>query len=250
MYILGPDGSSYGYTNDHDPSNIQACINGALKRYREHPPKAATVSQKEIETPFAITPPASASVIRVYSRIRPLPKGCTGLNQSVGRDFLWVYVHEARAMLAPGRQPFKLPASLALRMARYHLLDNVRGTPDMWDANEVKKATFVARIVKEAGGVRTVGFEGRFVMKTRSERKGYAGKVVGQFDIRTSDARITRFRAYSDGLAWGNGTYTPNAPKSRYHLVIAMIEATDPMARIVPPEAVSTENSDAKYHHP
>ena len=253
MYVVGADGTSYGYTNDHDPSNIHACMDGALERFRARPPKTVAISQKEIQARFAITPAPSTSVVRVFSRIRPLPKGCTGLNRSVGRDFLWIYRDEARAMLVAGKRPgeaLKLPRSLAVRMARFHLLDNVRGTPDMWAAAEVKRLAFTASVVRDTGVARTIAFSGRFAMQTSSGRKGYEGKVEGQFDIRISDARIVRFRAFGDGKAWGSGTYTPNAPRGRYTLQVAMVEAHDAIARIVPPEAVSTENSDAKYHHP
>ncbi len=253
MYIVGPDGTSYGYTNDHDPSNIHACMNSALQQYKQHPPKSVTITDQEIQARFAITPAPTTSVVRVFSRIRPVPEGCTGLNKGVGRDYLWIYRDEVKAMLAAKVQPgqaIKMPDSLARRMARFHLLDNVRGTPDMWDAHEVKHLTFQARLVQDAGGVRTIAFAGTFAMQTNSEKKGYTGKVEGELAIRASDAQVVRFRAFSDGKAWGDGTYTPNAPKGRYTLQIAMVEAHDPTARIVPPEDVSTENSDKQYHHP
>lgn len=252
MYIVGPDGKSYGYTNDHDPSNIQEAMNGALKRYHADPPKTVEISANEIDAPFAHSPAPSTAVVRVYSRIRPVPAGCTWLNNGPGRDFLWVYQDEVKQMLCAPKPgcAFKLPAALALRMARYHLMDNVRGTPDMWAASEVKRADFTARITGDTPALRTISFEGRFEMASSSGRRGYSGRIEGEIGLDPRTAMLTRFRAYAAGKAFGDGTYTPNAPKGRYNLVVAMVEAHDNIARTVPPEAVSTENRDTAYHHP
>jgi hypothetical protein len=252
MYIVGPDGKSYAYANDHDPSDIKKTMDLGLQRYKASPPSQVSISAKEIETPYAISPAKTTSVVRVYSRIRPVPKGCSWLNNGPGRDFLWIYQDEVKKMLTakPNGGTIKIPASLALRIARYHLMDNIRGTPDMWAASEVKNALFTARIVRDSANERSLAFSGSFKMAANSGKRGYEGTIDGEIAINTEKVEVARFRAYASGKAYGDGTYTPNAPKGAFNLVVAMIEARDAVARVVPPEAVSTENRDLAYHHP
>jgi hypothetical protein len=254
MYIVGPDGTSYGYTNDHDPSNIQAALDNALRRYRAHPPKRVAITASDLRASYAVTPPPTATIVRVFTRITPLPKGCIGLNSGLGRDYLWIYPEEVRKMQALAAQPskpFKLPASLALRITRYHLVDNVRGSPDMWGLKELKQLHFMARVTGRAKDAIEVAFSGSFKLEHNGlNKRGYDGKIEGQFTMAATQATVSGFRALATGKAWGDGTYNPNAPKGHYPLVVAMVEATDPVARSIPPEAVSTENNDRPYRDP
>ena len=247
MYIAGADGSSYGYSNDHDPLNILACMNTALARFKERPPAKVQITNAEASAGFAIAPPRDATVIRVFSRITPVPKGCTVLNTGIGRDYLWIYPNEVKAMASSNST--KLPASVALRMARYNLMDNVRGTPDMWKRSEVKQLASSVRVSHRTSDSMDVEFTVRFKMATASGRRGYTGSLTGSLSIH-GGMQLTRFHAIADGQAWGDGTYTPNAPKGKYHLAVAMVDAHDPASRIVPPEAVSTENNDRSYRDP
>jgi hypothetical protein len=246
MYIAGADGSSYGYSNDHDPSNILACMDSALARYKQRPPSKVQITDAEASARFAIAPPKDATIVRVFSRIMPVPKGCSILNTGIGRDYLWIYPSEVQAIAASRSR--KLPASVALRMARYNLMDNVRGTPDMWKLSEVKQLASSARVLQPAPDSIDMEFTVRFKMSTASGRRGYSGTLNGSISVH--HGQIARFRALADGQAWGDGTYTPNAPKGKYHLVIAMVDAHDLSATIVPPEAVSTENNDRSYRDP
>src|SRR5690606_36489983 len=56
------------------------------------------------------------------------------MRSATGRDHLWITASEIAA-LREGR----VERSLALRIARFHLIDNTRGEPPMWDADEVER---------------------------------------------------------------------------------------------------------------
>ena len=254
MYIVGADGTPYGFTNDHGPEDITRFMDACLARFRAHPPKPVIVTEAEKRAPFAIAPPATASVLNVYSRIPSPPNTCSLLNRGIGRDFCWVYGDEIaalnRAVAAGNTSPFPLLSSLARRIARFHLVDDVRGTPNMWEASDLHHAAWSARSVRQSGNVRTIAFAGPFAMHNASGRRGYEGAIEGEMDVDAAAQQVTRFRAFADGKAWGAGTYTPNQPPGRYRLVTAFHEATDPIARIVPPEEVATFNRDTRYRRP
>lgn len=117
FYILGPDGTPYGWNNDADPEDILHFMNVSLPKWREHPPAAVKISDAEIAAPWTTTPAPEVQVMRVYARIRPLPERIWGLNRSVGRDYLWtVTTHHGddrqycaaslpTAPAQPGRRP-------------------------------------------------------------------------------------------------------------------------------------------------
>ncbi len=254
MYILGPDGKSYGFTNDHYPDDIQRFMNSCLAKYRKDPPAKVTFTQEELNSSFSHQPPPGAAVVRVFARIWPLPKQCWGLNRGAGRDFLWIYPEELKYLAHAAANKdgqLKLPAALTERLVRFHLLDDVRGTPDMWHRSEVKSMKFKAKVVGNANAAnRQIEFTGAFSMKTASGGRGFTGNIKGKIEVAVKDNSIVKFSAYSDGKAWGRGTYTPFPPEGKYGLHIGFVNAKDEVARVVPPEAVSTANNDREYHDP
>jgi hypothetical protein len=254
MYILGADGTSYGFTNDHEPEDIQRFMNAGLARFKASPPKRVVITEAEKRAAFSITPAPTTQVLQVYARIPTVPKGCSFLNEGVGRDFCWVYPDEiaeigARASRGVGAM-FRLPETLARRIARFHLVDDVRGTPDMWGAGEVRKLDLEAQTVVPSGDMFGVHFAGPFALRSASGKRGYEGRIEGQFGVTPKGVRLYRFRALAEGKAWGAGTYTPNPPPGKFSLKVALVDTTNPAARIVPPEEVATFNRDTRYRRP
>lgn len=257
MYVVGPDGTPYGFTNDHGPEDITRFMNLALKRYHANPPHPVTISEADKRAPFSITPPPTASVIQSFARILDPPKTCSSLNKGTGRDFVWIYAAEIATLLAAGdaaaktgATTYSLTPTIARRIARFHLVDNVRGTPNMWEAGEVRSCDFKAHTVSQTGSVRRVAFSGLFSMKTASDKRAYYGPLTGEIDLDARTRTVPRFRAYAEGKARGAGTYTPNQPPGLYALNIGFVEASSPFARIVPPEEVATYNRDTRYRQP
>lgn len=253
-YVAGADGQSYGWVNDADPSDLHRFLDRALKQWRAHPPRRVTVTATERDEPWARFPDPSTEVVRIYSRIRPLPKDVWGLNRGVGRDFLWIYREELQAIagsaITAGTE-VTLPQSLVQRLVRYHLVDGVRGTPDMWGPRAVRRAEAHARLISVEGNIARIAFNLVFAMRAPGRHaRGYQGRLDGELAIDRTTLRLTRFRAIAEGSAWGAGKYVPFPPPGRFHLIIAMTEARDEVARQVPPEAVSTRRSDEEYRRP
>lgn len=252
MYVCGPDGTPYGFTNDHEPADIHHFMNTALTRYKVHPPTPTTVSPAEKNAPFSITPPAGVEIFQVYARIPHVPKTCSFLNEGIGRDFLWIYPDERTALAlsatrANGKS-FSLPDSLLWRIGRFHLVDDVRGTPDMWAVSAVHNLRATARSTKLPSGLLQIDWVGTFTIANK--RQSYAGNLMGYLHIHPDGNTISRFRLFADGLAWGTGTFTPNSPPGKYRLAVAIVDTTNPASRIVPPEEVATANNDRRYRHP
>ena len=263
FYILGPDGTPYGWINDADPEDVLRFMNGGLRQWREHPPATVKVSASEIAEPWTTTPLPETQVVRVYARIRPLPARVWGLNRGIGRDQLWIYPEDTAALIAASaggpQTPVELPPALVGRILRFHLTDDVRGTPDLWNSGEVVKAELFGRVISQVGAVRTLSIAGDFAMRRVAKRwasgtlrpaQEYAGRLEGEIELDVAARRILRFRALSDGNARGASIGTPYPPPGKFRLLVALVEAAgdDELARIVPPEAITTHGGDDRHY--
>lgn len=248
MYIFGADGTPYGFCNDHDPADIQQLMDLSLKRFKATPPKPAEITEAEKKAPWSVMPPPTAQILQVFARIPSPPETSSRLNNGVGRDFCWIYENELRevAKLAAAGKEFPLPVTIARRIARFHLVDGVRGTPNMWDSKEIKKLSLNAKPV----GAGKLTLSGEFALRTRSGRRGFAGKIEGTITFDLETAAWTRVRLLADGTAFGAGTYTPNQPKKPYRLLVGLLETKLPEALVVPPEEVATQNNATRYQNP
>jgi hypothetical protein len=123
-------------------------------------------------------------------------------------------------------------------MVRFHLVDNVRGEPDMWHGREVKRAQFTARFVGGSAAIKSYEMHGDFAQQTSDGKRGLEGSIDGRFEVVTEKAKISRFRAVAQMQAWGASRFTPSPPAGRFPMAIAMIEANDSVSHVVPPQAM------------
>lgn len=241
FYIAAANGTAYGFDNVRDVRAVHRLMNEALAQFHKEPPPIVTIPKQDLEAPFSEAPDPTTSVVRVFTRIKPLPMGASSINKSVGRDHLWILASELKEISAAGEKggQFDFPKDLTARIVRFHLLDNVRGEPDMWEPEHVRKAAFTAKRIAKAGKVETFTFRGEFSMRYAEGSRGQTGTIDGEFQIDTAKYKILRFRAYSDGEAWGDSKFAPAGPPGKFPLKIAMIEVDDMISRTVPPEAIS-----------
>ncbi len=241
FYVIGADGTFYGYNNNRSVERVNGLLDRAQQKFKENPPKPVAITSKDLLAPWRQPLPAGASVVRVFTRIRPLPADAGDTNKNLGRDHLWILKGEVEAILASAHvgQSVPLPKDLAMRMARFHLLDNVRGEPDMWKAAEVTKAEFTLRLLPSASPAKMFALDGKFEQTTADGKRGQKGTMRGEIGIDSTTKEIKRFRTYGESQFWGESTYTPGAPKGKFPLVFAMIEASALKYPIVPPQGLN-----------
>src|SRR5207253_384039 len=141
----------------------------------------------------------------------------------------------------------QMPRSLSGRIVLFHVIDNIRGQVVPWRPQDVATCDFE---MKKLSANRFF-FHGRFLKRGATAfftDRGHEGSIDGELTIDPSSAKVTRFRAYSDGIAWGKAPYfRPDVPPSgRYPLVIAMQEVRDTSKCVEPAFA----GMGAGYHWP
>lgn len=245
LYIVGADGKFYGFYNghpdqynNHDVSPLKQYLEQGGGAFRAHPPSHVQIPQAERS---ALSPDRTTSVVRVFSRISPVPAGSNELNYGIGKDHYWILANEVKQIASPAHddgRTFWLPSPMVARMARYHIIDNVRGQPDMWKGSEIKKAQLYARFVGSNQSKKCYELHGEFSQVTEDGRRGLNISIDGRFEVPMGQTRLARFRAFGSGQAWGVSRFTEGAPTGRFPLLIAMVEVDDEIAKVVPPEAM------------
>lgn len=250
FYILGADGKFYGWINTNYIPEILEFMDSGVSAFRNSPPKHVQISARELSDRFSNTPASSTSVIRVFTRISPVPAGCDDLNRGVGRDHLWIFADDVQDLLAASNRSktFSVPKQLVSRMVRFHLNDNVRGEPDEWANSQVKHADFTANLVGEDKLAKHFQFKGTYAQETEDRRRGQRGTLEGRFDIILASKKIANFRAFGNAKTWGESRFTPGAPKGTFGLITAMIDTNDAVSKVVPPQSLWDDGED--YHHP
>lgn len=242
FYTLGADGAAYGFENVRSAKVVLRMLAEAEQAYAHGKHNHIDLSPDSFVSVFAKSiEPKRTDVVRVFTRVKPVPVGANSLNKSLGRDHLWITGKDMDALgeSAASGNPFQLPRDLKMRLVRYNLIDNVRGQPDMWEASQVRKADITVTPLGKSGDAMTYKFSGEFAMSTADGNRGIEGTIRGEIEVDTAKRKLLWFRAFADATAWGDSKFTAHAPSGRFPLVIGMLNVNDGLSRTVAPDAIS-----------
>lgn len=207
-YLFSPEGKLLAFANTADAGHVKRLMDSALRKMDPDAGKAVTTPESKAPTLFE--PPEGGLVVAVTARVLGgYEKGGStskAVQEALGRDHLWVRRDEADALTRGELLP-----SLQERIARYHLIDNTRGEPPMWRADEVRKLEMTLRDGRLTGTVH---------LETRSGSRGYEAKVLGH--VEAKGGKVTRLDVVFLGEFWGEGTYTRGAPPGRFPFAVAL----------------------------
>ncbi len=196
----------------------------ALKKFK--PKKVKAIKKGDPDQRYNPKPPTGGLVLRVRAKIlsgyEPTENKWKKIFQSsISRDNLWLTQKE-HSQLVKG----EFPEKLAQRLARFHLVDNTRGEPPMWRKKEIKNI----KIDLKKGRL-----TGKAHLETEKKNRGYQADLLGV--VETKGGKVTRLDIVAKGLFWGEGTYTRNAPKGKFPLVVSfeLADGKD-VADAVPPQ--------------
>ena len=224
LYACTADGKLLGFTNNRSPARVKEMLRKALADFQ--PAEAAPLGSARSDPEFERRPPEGGIVVRVTSKVLggyPEDDGrrTSAMRSSLGRDNLWIRKDEAEAV-AKG----ELPESVARRIARYHLVDNTRGEPPMWRAEELKTVELRLKDGRISGRAR---------LETADGERGFEGDLLGV--VEAKDGKITRFDVVAKGSFWGGGRYTGGAPPGKFPFAVALtLAAGDDETDKVPPQ--------------
>src|SRR5262245_8680007 len=169
IYVFTAAGELLHFSNNGGSADeTRKHLKQGLAKFRALP--AAKTKPGAVEVPdrgpadpnYARKPPEGGLIVRVHARIleekkdpveQLFAKGTCSMKggDMASRDFRWLTKEELQAMGPRDRMPgesYKLPAVVAERIARFHLVDNTRGEPDFWKKPDVRNRSFTLTIEK------------------------------------------------------------------------------------------------------
>jgi len=200
--------------------------------------------------------PEGGLALNVYARIagfdeakqtsrEPYQLDCMRTNRErTGFDHLWIRADELEGLLPPGLEAgarWRAPARLARRLARFHLVDTVRGEPPHYEAGHVKRATIACTAERVEAAFVTVRLEGEFELDASKDPqypRGFKGTLAGRLIYDRTVSRFACFDLYVEGDAHGDGKYIPGAPQGGFRLAIGFEIPPSPFATEIPPQAM------------
>lgn len=231
FYVMAADGKAYGFSNNRGADVLLNAISKWKTAFEKESHPKVEITENDS---YSTKQPAGTSVIRVFSRINPLPIGCDSSNETVARDHLWITPQDVDSIALSN----SIPQNVQYRLARFHLVDNVRGEPDHWTREQVKSLKMELGKRMKVGNSVSYAITGDFSMQTDNGLRGIAGKLRGRLEIDTAKKVVKEWKVYSEATAWGQSTYTPNPPAGKFSMVFAMVNVKDTMSDVVPPQAI------------
>ena len=254
LYTFNAVGEPYGGLNTNDSvEDVLRALNYAKRLFAESPPERLT--HLEYVPSTLPTPPERAVIVSTYTRITPLPEGCSTLNNMVGRDYLWILRREVDAL-----RRGEVPDSLAQRIARHHLVDNIRGEPGKWSPDQIQELSMTAERAESDGEIR-VSLKGAFSLLAEAgfgespsgeplPERGYVGTLEGELIVNASGGEVRAFRMLAEGEHWGvSKNNASSVPEGRFPLKVAMVLAQDEHARAVPPHSMRRWRSSQEDYY-
>ena len=211
LYVCDASGKLLGYNNNRHVGPIKAIMKKAIEDLEQKKISADRLNAGKIDAQYDRSIPQATVVVQVNSKILEGYKKVTDnshaiFQRSIARDNLWILEQEKKELLQGN-----FPKSLARRIARFNLIDNTRGEPQMWANDEIKSL----EMTLESDGEVT----GTAIIKSQDGKRGYEAAIVGK--IETGGDEIKKFDLVAKGSCYGNGRYTKRGPEGLFTLAIA-----------------------------
>ena len=225
IYVCSPGGKLLASANTLDADRVLTMLREALHEWDELPTR-----ERRLPADVDIAPshrweqsyPTGGLVL--VSTNRDLPIDGDPRAAHVGRwnsDHVWYSHEEARAWLPVDPRPgnmHRVPDHLAHRLARFHLVDNVRGQTLPFAAKEVRRARLDVEVVDRTGptvrvkisGSTEVIADGPWLMgdthwKPPGEYpRGMGACLLGYATFDLQKGKFTQFRLIALGTRWGS----------------------------------------------
>jgi hypothetical protein len=218
IYAATPSGLFLASTNTLDGAQMAAMLRRALDKWKTLSKRERLLSDDPSKARIdrhLNQYPSDGLVLKVFSRDierDDLPNDWTGIAWNL--DFAW-FRKEEMAQILPRElskgASVEWPEALAKRLARFHLVDNVRGQTDGYEEPAIVEAKIRSQVTKVAKGQVTLRFEGTTRASTTGSwpkdpdpgTRGLGTKIIGTATWDPSKGRFTAFEMVAAGTRWG-----------------------------------------------
>lgn len=275
-YTFSASGKLLGFNNNRDPQRIIAMLQDSLRKFRALPPTERTPGAVQVPPlPFSARDqrytralPNDIIPVKVHARVLRQDGqggyaacGVPGTNTEtyrhsgfgVATDHLWLKKAELGQLskLAREKPGQKVSDILAMRIARFHLVDNTRGEPPHWRRDEVRKLECRTSPMTTASGApyrNAFRIAGKFHLETKDGKRGYQGEIDGYMRTHVNTGEFD-LHLVALGDHWGEGPYTRGARSGKNPLAIVFTAADRSIIQNqIPPQAARWEQGYFEAH--
>lgn len=224
IYAAAPSGVLLSSVNTRRTEAIAKMLEDALGRWKDLPREERLLPQAPGRAParWEDLYPEDGLVLRVHSRDLPREKTASDWRAKAwNRDHAWFTKAEARAFVPVEARPgatAELPGVLVDRVARLHLVDNVRGQVAAFPEGSVERGRIATRIrevegtriLLEISGETRAGAKGRWPVRGFADEKepeeqgrGFDARLAGRAAFEVGEERFVAFELVAIGERWG-----------------------------------------------
>jgi hypothetical protein len=233
-YVVAPSGLLLADLNSADPARIREIMERGLERWKQLTqeerlgPELPALAETDVRRPERFYPEGGL-VLRVSSRDlprenAPMRPGSDWRQTAWNHDYAWFKPEEARQMVpekvAVGEKT-EIPAALIRRLARFSLVDNVRGETQPYADANIERAVWNAEVVKVEGlqvtlrltGQTRAAAEGLWSIgglrspEPTPQKRGHETKMLGTAIYDRAKQKFTAFEMLALGTRWGGSQY-------------------------------------------
>jgi len=266
IYVFTASGQLLAYKNaGQNPDVMRQVFRGALAAWKNLPeperrPGGFVVKDFGTADPkYNTVPPPDTAIIQVFTRalerkadgsFSPLPARCETQPHpnSAQRDQMWLRADEVRQLVPLDPkvgQTHTMPAGVARRMARFHLLDSTRGEASFWDKQHVRIVELKLIVTAVSDTHIDLRLHGPVLVATEADvakaERGFDVQVRGVVQVERKNGKLTRFDVVALGEHWGECRFTPGARPGRSPVGIAFRVRTPPdTGNQIPPQGLKS----------
>jgi hypothetical protein len=257
VYCLTAAGKFLAYRpGDVSAALMQDLLRRGLAEWNQLPDNERTPGAVQVgdqgkpDQRYNPSPPPGGLVLNVYTRILDadsksgFSKGTCKFpgGDLAARDHLWLTAADCKALLPAEPKEgdkFPLPARLAERIARFHLVDNTRGEAAMWEAGHIRSLELMVAVVAVTPMAVRLRLEGSAVLATKADigraESGFDAKLLGYLNYNRDRKAFDRFDVLALGDHWGKGPFTSARPgRTPLGVVFELSGGAAPADRVPP----------------
>jgi hypothetical protein len=229
IYACTAEGHLLASINTREAAPMLGMIHLALEQWRAR--NADTGGSEpsvayEPDSRYRRECPPDGLVLKVYARDLPRAvetRPADSRRDAVNYDHAWFTKEEVASLVPPDArlgEQYPVPDRFVRRLARFHLLDNVRGETPMWRAEQVQRAEMRVMVtdaradnleLRLDGSVCSVA-RGTWAVRPFRERladteRGFDCRLLGFLHWDRSRAQFVRFELLAVGIRWGGSEH-------------------------------------------
>lgn len=234
IWVATPSGKLLGSLNTHSVKQVRDMFVDALKKWQSMsdderlltPEQAKSELNADVHRPEDRYP-ENGLVLKAFSRDLPRKNpGASGWKADAwNMDQAWFKEKEARSFV-PERieqgQTRQVPEKLIHRLARFHLVDNIRGQTRPFPSSAVRKARLTSTVMSveaesvslKLKGMTRTRHTGKWPVcgadaenDAKQRERGFHAQLLGHATYNRKTNRFETFELMASGMRWGGTQY-------------------------------------------